>query len=275
MLIHDPVLITGCSSGIGRASATALLEAGFTVYATARKPKVLRDLADAGAHTLALDVTDEASMAAAVAHVEARHGHVGALVNNAGYGAYGPIEEVPLDAVRRQFETNLFGLGRLCQLVLPGMRAAGRGRIVNIGSMGGRATFPTGGWYHASKYAVEALSDALRIEVAPFGVDVVLVEPGLIRTSFEDVAGAGLEAQVDGPYGPLRQTSREVTARNYAGRGAVGPEAVAAVVVESLSSGHPRSRYVITPQARAILQMRRLAGDRVWDATLRKIYRWA
>lgn len=274
MLVHDPVLITGCSSGIGRASAQALLAAGFTVYATARKPKVLRDLAALGAHTLALDVTSEASMTAAVAHVEARHGHVGALVNNAGYGAYGPIEEVPLDDVRRQFETNLFGLGRMCQLVLPGMRAAGRGRIVNIGSMGGRATFPTGGWYHASKYAVEALSDALRVEVAPFGIDVALIEPGLIRTSFEDVAGAGLESVDEGPYAGLRRTSRELTARNYAGRGAAEPDAVASVVVAALSALRPRPRYVVTGQARAILQLRRLGGDRVWDATVRRVYRW-
>lgn len=275
MLIHDPVLITGCSSGIGRASAKALLAAGFTVYATARRPATLVDLVDLGAHRLALDVTDEASMQAAVAHVCARHGHVGALVNNAGYGAYGPVEEVPLDDVRRQFETNLFGLGRMCQLVLPGMREAGRGRIVNIGSMGGRATFPTGGWYHASKYAVEAVSDALRIEVAPFGVDVVLVEPGLIRTAFEDVAGAGLDAVETGPYGALRRTSREVSARNYAGRGAADPDAVAAVVVDSLLAGRPRPRYVVTGQAKALVQLRRLGGDRVWDAAVRRVYRWS
>lgn len=134
----DPVLITGCSTGIGRATAERLTAAGRVVYATARRPETLAELEAAGARTLALDVTDEASMAAAVAHVEREHGRVGCLVNNAGYGAYGPVEEVSIDDARRQFDTNLFGLARLCQLVLPGMRAAGRGRIVNMSSMGGR-----------------------------------------------------------------------------------------------------------------------------------------
>lgn len=173
-----PVLITGCSTGIGRATAEQLVRAGYTVYATARRPETLADLAAAGAVTLALDVTDEESMTSAVRLVEKEHGQVGTLINNAGYGAYGPVEEVSLDEARREFETNVFGLGRMCQLVLPAMRTAGSGRIINISSMGGRVTFPAGGWYHASKYAVEALSDALRVEVASFGVQVVLVEPG-------------------------------------------------------------------------------------------------
>ena len=162
---HDPVLVTGCSTGIGRAVAEELLRQGHTVWATARRPDTLADLADRGAHVTALDVTDEASMSAAVAEVEAAHGSVGTLVNNAGYGEYGAVEEVDLDKVRAMFETNVFGLARMCQLVLPGMRRAGRGRIVNIGSMGGRFTFPLGGYYHATKYAVEALTDALRMEV--------------------------------------------------------------------------------------------------------------
>jgi NAD(P)-dependent dehydrogenase (short-subunit alcohol dehydrogenase family) len=182
------VLVTGCSSGIGRATAAHLVAAGWPVWATARRPETLVDLADAGCRTMALDVTDEASMAAAVAEVEREAGAVGVLVNNAGYGEYGPVEEVPIDAARREFETNVFGLARMAQLVLPGMRRQGWGRIVNVSSMGGRLTLPGGGWYHASKYAVEALSDALRFEVRPFGVAVVLVEPGLITTGFADTA---------------------------------------------------------------------------------------
>jgi NAD(P)-dependent dehydrogenase (short-subunit alcohol dehydrogenase family) len=154
MATGDPVLVTGCSTGIGRATAERLLDGGHTVYATARRPETLAALEVRGAHVLALDVTDEASMRTAVEIVESAHGAVGALVNNAGYGVYGPVEEVDLDAARAQFETNVFGLGRMCQLVLPGMRRAGRGRIVNVSSMGGRIVFPTGGWYHASKYAV-------------------------------------------------------------------------------------------------------------------------
>jgi len=172
MTRHDPVLISGCSSGIGAATAAALASAGHTVYATARRTETLADLEALGCHPLALDVTSESSMIAAVSAVEAEHGRVGTLINNAGYGEYGPIEETDLGRVRTMFETNVFGLARLTQLVLPAMRRSRSGRIVNIGSMGGRITFPVGGFYHATKYAVEAISDALRVEVKPFGIDV-------------------------------------------------------------------------------------------------------
>src|SRR2546421_4433426 len=158
------VLITGCSSGIGWATAERLADRGWTVYATARRPESIAGLAERGCRTLALDVTDEESMRTAVTTVEANEGAVGALVNNAGYSQSGAVETVPLDDVRRQFETNVFGLVRMCQLVLPGMRRQGHGRIVNVSSMGGRMTFPGGGFYHATKHAVAAISDALRFE---------------------------------------------------------------------------------------------------------------
>lgn len=271
---RGPVLVTGCSSGIGRATAQRLLAKGHVVYATARKAETLDDLARAGARTLALDVTDEASMRTAVEAVEADHGSVGTLVNNAGYGAYGPVEEVAMDAVRDQFETNVFGLGRMCQLVLPGMRRAGHGRIVNISSMGGRLVFPTGGWYHASKYAVEALSDALRLEVAPFGVDVVLVEPGLIRTEFGSTASHGLAGTTDGSaYGGLLRYADELMAKAYTSRAAVGPEKVAEVITDVVEAGRTRPRYVVTAAAKAQVHTRRLLGDRVWDAFMRQAYR--
>ena len=196
------VLVTGCSSGIGAAIAMRLARAGWPVYATARRPDMLDTLREAGARTLALDVTNEDSMRSAVAVVERDHGSVGALVNNAGFGQSGALEEVPLDALRRQFDTNVFGLLRLTQLVLPGMRRARQGRIVNIGSMGGRLTFPGGGAYHATKHALVALNDALRFEVRGFGIDVVLIEPGLIRTGFADVALASLDRLE--PAKPLR-----------------------------------------------------------------------
>ena len=187
-----PVLITGCSSGIGRAAAISLHDTGLTVYATARRVDSMADLASRGIHTLALDVTDEASMTTAVAAVEEAAGPVAVLVNNAGYGLYGPVEQLPMDEIRRQFETNFFGLVRLTQLVLPGMRRRDSGRILNVSSMGGRITLPGGAFYHASKYAVEALSNALRMEVAQFGIDVVLIEPGPVKTPWNDVAAASL-----------------------------------------------------------------------------------
>jgi NAD(P)-dependent dehydrogenase (short-subunit alcohol dehydrogenase family) len=270
----DPVLITGCSSGIGRATALHLTRAGHTVYATARRPETLVELQAAGARTMALDVTDEASMVAAVQAVESEHGRVGTLVNNAGFGVYGPVEEVPMSEVRREFETNVFGLGRLTQLVLPAMRAARQGRIVNVSSMGGRLVFPSGGWYHASKYAVEAMSDALRVEVAPFGISVVLVEPGLIRTEFESVASSGLASKdATGPYADLRRNSDEVMRQAYRSRAGADPDAVAEVIRKAVEAGRPRTRYVITRAAKAQVQLRRLGGDRVWDRVVSRAYR--
>jgi short-subunit dehydrogenase len=268
MADHDPVLVTGCSTGIGRAVAQALLASGHAVWATARRPETLADLAEAGAHVTVLDVTDEASMRAAVDQVEAAHGAVGTLVNNAGYGEYGAVEEVALDKVRGMFETNVFGLARMCQLVLPGMRSAGCGRIVNVSSMGGRMTFPLGGYYHASKYAVEALSDALRVEVRPFGVDVVVVEPGVTRSSFEATIGTseGLAGEADSPYAAMRAGIAETNRGAYANpRVSASSESVAAVVVKAVEATRPRTRYLLTPAARAMVTARTLGGDRVWD----------
>jgi NAD(P)-dependent dehydrogenase (short-subunit alcohol dehydrogenase family) len=207
------VLITGTSSGIGRATALRLARhRDLTVYATARRVEAIAELGQAGARLLPLDVTDEASMRTAFDAVEAEHGAVGVLVNNAGYGEYGTVEEVDLDRVRAQFETNVFGLARMCQLVPPGMRAAGWGRIISVGSMDGRLVFPVGGYYHATKYAVEALTDALRFEVASFGVKVILIEPGLIRTGFGSTAGANL-AGAPPRRAPIRRSTPRPTSR--------------------------------------------------------------
>src|ERR671932_959534 len=186
--ISRVVLITGCSSGIGWAAAERLARRGWTVYATARNVEAIAPLRERGCMLLPLDVTDEDSMRSAVEEIERTEGAVGVLINNAGYSQSGAVENVPMEKVRRQFETNVFGLVRMCQLVLPGMREQGFGRIVNLSSMGGRLTFPGGGFYHATKYAVEAVSDALRFEVSGFGVAVSVIQPGLIRTSFDEVA---------------------------------------------------------------------------------------
>jgi len=275
---HDPVLISGCSSGIGAATAAALVRDGHTVYATARQTKTLSDLEALGCRPLALDVTSESSMMAAVKTVEDEHGHVGTLINNAGYGEYGPIEEADLELVRTMFETNVFGLARLTQLVLPAMRRSRGGRIVNIGSMGGRITFPVGGFYHATKYAVEAISDALRVEVKPFGIDVVLVEPGLVRTNFEGRVSESLERGTpshgaDTAYGDLLAANDKNTTSGYANDFmATSPESVAAVIVKAVDSSRPRSRYVVTPAAKVMINLRRLGGDRIWDAAMRKQY---
>ena len=273
---HNPVLISGCSSGIGAATAAALVRAGNVVYATARQVETLADLEALGCHPLKLDVTSEDSMVAAVKAVETEQGQVGTLINNAGFAEYGPIEESDLERVRVMFETNVFGLARLTQLVLPAMRRSRSGRIVNIGSMGGRITFPVGGYYHATKYAVEAISDALRVEVKPFGIEVILVEPGLTRTNFENRMNEGLEvgaARHDTvtAYRDLLSRNEKNSTGSYANDFiATGPETVAATIVKALQSSRPRSRYVVTPAAKAMINLRRFGGDRIWDRTMRK-----
>ncbi len=269
------VLITGCSSGIGHATAERLAADGWKVYATARRPETISDLAERGCETLALDVTDEASMEAAVNAVTAAEGAVGVLINNAGYSQSGAIETVPLDQVRRQFETNVFGLIRMCQLVLPGMREQHHGKIVNIGSMGGRLTFPGGGNYHATKYAVEAISDALRFEVRGFGVDVILVEPGLITTNFAEAANATVETPADGPYAHFNRHVTKLTASVYKGPMAklgAGPEAVADTIAGALKSNRPKARYPVTLSAHLTINQRRFTPDRVWDLMMRTQY---
>ncbi len=267
------VLITGCSSGIGHATALHLAERGWRVYATARRPESIEELHARGCETLALDVTDEDSMRSAVAAVEEEEGAIGVLVNNAGYSQSGAIETIPMEQVRRQFETNVFGLMRMCQLALPGMRRQRWGRIVNISSMGGRLTFPGGGIYHATKHAVEAISDALRFEVRGFGVDVVVIEPGLIRTRFGEVAVGSIEDAGDpGPYAEFNRTVGRATASVYEGplsRLGAGPEAVAKAVERAIAARRPRTRYPVTASARFFLAQRRILPDRAWDALMR------
>ncbi len=268
-------LITGCSTGIGRATAIRLAERGHTVYATARRPESIADLEAKGCRTLALDVTDEASMRAAVEAVEQAEGAVGALVNNAGYSQSGAVESLDLDAVRTQFETNVFGLVRMCQLVLPGMRRQRFGRIVNISSIGGKLVFPGGGAYHGTKHAVEAFSDALRWEVKGFGVDVVIVEPGLIKTEFGNAAAASIDAgagaAADDPYGEFNATVGAATKGIYEGPAARlggGPETVAKAIEKALVKRRPKTRYKVTPSAHLALGQRALVTDRIWDAAM-------
>jgi len=265
------VLITGCSTGIGRKTAEHLAGKGWTVYATARRPESISDLEQKGCRTLALDVTDESSMRAAVSAVEQAEGAVGVLVNNAGYSQSGAVEEVPMDQVRRQFETNVFGLLRMCQLVLPGMRGQGWGRIVNISSMGGRLVFPGGGIYHGTKFAVEAISDAMRWEVRNFGVDVILIEPGLIKTEFGETAAHSVNdaTPTEGPYAEFNQVVAATTAGAYKGRGPTGPEAVARRIEKAISRRRPGARYPVTVGARALLGVRKVLPARGWDALMR------
>lgn len=272
------VLITGCSSGIGRATAIHLASRGWPVFATARRLDAVLDLEAHGCKVLVLDVTDESSMRAAVAAVEAAHGAVGVLVNNAGYSQSAAVEAVPMERMRAQFETNVFGPARLVQLVVPAMRRQRSGRIVNISSMGGKLVFPGGGVYHATKYALEAISDALRFELQGFGIDVVVVEPGLIRSSFSATALAGMdvEASTEGIYREFHVAVARATKESYE-KGPLAPLAgsaddVARVIEQALSAPRPRTRYTVSASAAVLLTLRRLLSDRLWDRFLMRAY---
>ncbi|GAC1414126.1 MAG: oxidoreductase [Actinomycetota bacterium] len=269
-MISRAVLITGCSTGIGRATAERFARAGFPVYATARNLDSVGDIQ--GVERLRLDVTEEGSMRAAVQHIEARHGAVGALVNNAGFGLEGPVEETSMDDIRKQFETNVFGVVRLTQLVLPKMREQRFGRIVNVGSMGGRMVFPGGTFYHATKYALEAFSDGLRYEVRPFGIDVSLIEPGVIKTQFGATAMKKIPQVSDGPYASFNKGLFDRFYGTYEGkssRWAASPDAVARAIFKAVHSKHPLTRYRVTVSGRALLMIRKVVPDRTWDLLMR------
>jgi NAD(P)-dependent dehydrogenase (short-subunit alcohol dehydrogenase family) len=264
------VLVTGCSSGIGRATALHLAGRGHTVYASARRPDSIADLEQHGCKLLALDVTDETSRQEAVHAVEAAHGAVGVLINNAGYSQSGAVESVPMADVRRQFETNVFGLVRLTQLVLPGMRRQHWGKVVNLSSMGANFVFPGGGFYHATKYAVDAISDALRFEVKGFGIDVVIIQPGLIKTEFGHAAVVPGDG---GAYGAFNAAVGEATEGVYEsgplGKLGGGPETVAKAIERAITAKRPKPRYRVTPSAHLLIAQRSLMTDRMWDRMMR------
>lgn len=262
-------LITGAASGIGLAAVQTLQRAGLTVYASARRPEALEELRQQGFRTVRLDVTDDASMQAAVRQVVERHGAVDVLVNNAGYGQNGPLEELALDDIRRQFETNVFGLVRLTQLVLPGMRRKGWGRVVNVGSIGGTFSTPGAGAYHASKYAVEAFSDALRAEVEGFGIDVALIQPTGVYTAFDKKLPLTYpKVSPDNPYSFFIENHIRTATQIFEGRntaGVVTAERVARRILHAATARSPRTRYKVGLSAHVLSGLRRWLPDRTWD----------
>jgi len=269
-------LVTGASSGIGEATVRRLLRDGWIVYAAARRVDRMRPLEEHGARVLHLDLNDPASIDAAVARIAAEAGGVDVLVNNAGYGEYGSVEEVPIEEARRQMDVLVFGPARLVQLVVPGMRAKRAGRIVNVSSIGGRISFPLGAWYHMGKFAVEALSDALRRELAPFGIRVVVVQPGAIRTEWAEVTYGRLDAaSASGPYAGMAAASRRLGMEAIGAGGiAVRPEIVAETIARAVHAPRPRPRYAVPFHARFFLFLARVLGDRGIDALMRLQLRW-
>ena len=263
------VLITGCSSGIGRATAEAFLDGDWTVYATSRDTDDVADLAEAGCHTAGLDVTDDGAVDRVVDRIDEETGRVDCLVNNAGYGQYGPMEDVPVDALHDQFDVNVYGPHRLVRAVLPLMRDQEEGTIVNISSVAGRVVLPGSGAYSASKFALEAMSDALRNEVDGLGVDVVLVEPGLIDTGFND----RLDDEVEdlprtAAYEWLYETIEEFNLTLSSSPVVSEPEDVATVVYDAASMSDPDARYIVGTEGRLAIYSQYLP-DRVRDGIFR------
>jgi NAD(P)-dependent dehydrogenase (short-subunit alcohol dehydrogenase family) len=259
-------LVTGASSGIGEATAVKLHDLGFTVYGAARRADRLQQLASRGVTPLAMDVTDEQSVRSGVERIIAETARVDVLVNNAGYGSYGAIEEVPMDEARRQFDVNVFGAARLIQLVLRHMRAQRSGTIVNISSMGGKIYTPFGGWYHATKHAIEALSDCLRLETRPFGINVVLIEPGGIKTEWGDIAAKHLrETSANGAYANQANAMAKMLGSNTGSDRGSSPEVVANAIAQAVTAEKPKTRYAVGYGAKPLITMRRILPDRGFD----------
>lgn len=259
-------LVTGASSGMGKEIARRLIKDGYRVYVAARSIHKMADLAGLGATPIVMDISREDDIVAAARRISAEAGGVDVLVNNAGFGLYGAVEDIPLEEARYQFEVNLFGVARLTQLVLPEMRERREGKIVNISSMGGKIYTPLGAWYHATKHALEGWSDCLRLELEPFGIDVIIIEPGLIETGFGDVVAEGIERRSGGgTYAVMTEAVVQSTRGAYGqGRGTPSSK-VAAIVSNALSARAPKTRYVVGKYAKPMIALRRWLGDRAFD----------
>ncbi len=266
-------LVTGASSGIGEEAARRLRRAGFEVYAVARRVDRMAALEKDGVRTFRMDVTDDASMTSGVERILGDVGRIDVLVNNAGYGSYGAVEDVPIDEARRQFEVNIFGLARLTQLVTPVMRHNGGGRIINISSIGAVIYEPFGAWYHATKFAVEGFSDSLRVELKPFGIDVVIIRPAGILTEWNTIARDGLrDTSRGGAYEQMADSAVRQLESVDNRLMSSGPKTVARTIVKAATASHPRTRYASGKGARLVPAVRRLLPDRAFDAILARAY---
>ena len=258
------VLVTGASSGIGKDTAMRFLKEGYAVYAAARRIEQMRDLEDLGAVALKMDVTREEDLVAGIERIGAERGGVDILVNNAGFGLFGAMEETPLDDARYQFEVNLFGVARLTQLVLPHMREQGAGKIVNVSSVAGKIHTPLGSWYHASKHALEGWSDCLRWELKRFGIDVIIIEPGLIRTEFGNIANTSMTAHSrDSAYAGI--ANRMEARMKRTGPNGSQPTVIADTIFKAIRARRPRTRYVAGKYAKPVVLFRKLVSDRMFD----------
>lgn len=260
------ILVTGASSGMGKDFALNLAQEGHIVYGAARRVDRMQDLEQVGAKALAMDVTNEEQVQAAVAQIIAEQGRIDVLVNNAGYAVYGAVETVDLNDARRQFEVNLFGLAAVTKAVLPSMRQQKSGKIINISSMGGKMYTPMGAWYHGTKHALEGWSDCLRLELAPFGIDVVIIEPGVILTEFADVMYEPMVERSKGsPYEVLATKLAKATRELYdQGKGSK-PRVITQLVSKAIAAKRPKTRYAAGHLAKPMMFIRKYFGDRFFD----------
>ena len=261
------ILVTGASAGIGKEFARQLLRDGHIVYGAARRVEKMDDIKKEGVKVLNMDVTDEASMVKGVSAIAATEGRIDVLINNAGFGSYGAVEDVPISDAKYQLEVNVFGAARLSQLVLPYMRKQRSGTIINISSIGGKISMPFGGWYHASKFALEALSDALRNEVAQFGINVVVIEPGGVKSEWAGISMYNLLKKSDGTvYQPMAKSFlnglKDVEDK------VSDPIVIVNLVRKAISAKRPRTRYSGGYMAGPILFMRKILSDRAFDKML-------
>lgn len=258
------VLVTGASAGIGKATALVLAQNGYTVYGAARRVSRLNDLIAHGIKPLAMDVTDDDSMQAGIARILTAEKRIDVLVNNAGFGSYGAVEDVPLSDAKYQLEVNLFGAARLIQLVLPVMRTQRKGTIVNISSIGGKIATPFGGWYHASKFALEGLSDSLRNEVKPFGIDVIVIEPGGIKSEWGGIAFDSL-VKISGTTAYREMAGKFADAFKGTENKNPEPEVIGHLVLKAVEAKKPKARYAAGYLARPTLIARKLLSDGMMD----------
>lgn len=260
------ILITGASSGMGHEAAKELAQEGHVVYGGARRIEKMQDLAQYGVRPIRLDVTDENACKQAVDEIIKEQGRIDVLINNAGYGSYGAIEDVTLDEARRQFDVNVFGVAALIKAVLPHMRQRHSGRIITTGSMGGRLVSFLGGWYHATKYSIEALSDALRMELKPFGIDVTIIEPGCIKTDWGHIAADHLaQSAKGGAYEQIAEKTAEGMHKLYSGNMMSDPKVVVRAISKAVNARRPRPRYLIGMGAKPLVFMHTILPTRAFD----------
>ena len=263
------ILITGASSGIGKDTAISLIKHGHVVYGAARRLEMMRDIVQAGGHAIKMDILKEKNIDDVVNQIIKEQSRVDVLINNAGYGLWGAVETISIDEAKRQFDVNIFGLAYLTKKIIPIMRKQKSGKIINMSSMGGKVYTPFGAWYHATKYALEGWSDCLRIELKSFGIDVILIEPGVIKTEFQDVMmDSTVERSIGTPYEKKLKALEKATQEMYARGIGSPPSTITKLIIKAINSHNPKRRYVGGLFAKPMLFIKKWFGDKMYEKAI-------